>query len=135
MAYLTEIYCKILQTQYFSYSSIVLPKRVSCISSRFVRVNCNLLCLVGQFWTKVWVKKRDTLKNWPLIKNPHFLCYLHETLWKWLTCEMIFFTKFHDDRTKSVDLLLVANFWTCLIFFDPDFITRTWLRKARLHWK
>ena len=24
-------------------------------------------------------KKRDTFKNWPLIKNPQFLAYPHET--------------------------------------------------------
>ena len=30
---------------------------------------------------------------------------------------MIIFTKFHEDRTKNMDFLLMANFWTCLIFF------------------
>ena len=28
---------------------------------------------------KVWGKKRDTFKNWPLIKNPQFLSYPHKT--------------------------------------------------------
>ena len=55
---------------------------------------------------KVWVKKWDTLKSWPLIKNP---------------LEFFIFTKFHENRTKIVDFLLVANFWTCLGFLDSDF--------------
>ena len=30
---------------------------------------------------------------------------------------MIIFTKFHEDQTKNVDLLLMTNFWMCLGFF------------------
>ena len=30
---------------------------------------------------------------------------------------MLIFAKFHKDRTKNVDFLLVANFWKCLFFF------------------
>ena len=30
---------------------------------------------------------------------------------------MIIFTKFHKDRTKIVDFLLLAKFWACLLFF------------------
>ena len=41
----------------------------------------------------------------------------HETLWKWLPYEVMIFTKFHEDTTKIVDFLLVANFWVCPIFF------------------
>ena len=28
-------------------------------------------------------KKQDTVKSWPLVKNPHFLSYLHETWCEW----------------------------------------------------
>ena len=31
------------------------------------------------------------------------------------------FTKFHKDRTKNVDFLLMANFWMCPVFYSPDF--------------
>ena len=34
-------------------------------------------------------KKRDTFKNWPLIKNPQFLSYPHETWWKWSPHEKV----------------------------------------------
>ena len=30
---------------------------------------------------------------------------------------MVIFTKFHKDRTKIVDFLLIAKFWACLLFF------------------
>ena len=35
--------------------------------------------------------------------------------------EQIIFTKFHKDRKKTVYFLLMANFWTCIIFFYPVF--------------
>ena len=60
------------------------------------------LCIMN-ISSKFWVK------NWPLVQNPHFLSYPHETLWKWLNYELIIFTKFHEDRTKNVDILLMAN--------------------------
>ena len=65
-------------------------------------------------------KKQHTFKNWPIIKNPQFLSYPHEIWWKWLPHEVIIFTKFHEDRTKIVDFLLMANFWKCP-FFASDF--------------
>ena len=34
---------------------------------------------------------------------------------------MIIFTKFHEDRTKIVDFLLIANFLVCAVFYSPDF--------------
>ena len=34
---------------------------------------------------------------------------------------MIIFTKFHEDRTKIVDFLLMANFLVCAVFYSPDF--------------
>ena len=51
------------------------------------------------------VKKWDTFKNWPIIKNLQFLSYPHETWWKWLTHEVIIVTKFLKDRTKIVEYL------------------------------
>ena len=42
-------------------------------------------------------KNPDTLKNWPLVKNPQFVSNPHETSSKWLTHEVIIFTKFHED--------------------------------------
>ena len=62
-------------------------------------------------------KKSDKFKNWPLIKNPHFLFYHHETWGKLSSHEVITFSKFHEDSTKNVDFVLIANFLKCLIFF------------------
>merc|ERR1712020_299721 len=67
-------------------------------------------------------KKQDTSQNWPLVKNPQFLSYPHETWSKLLPHEVIILTKFHEDRTKIVDFLLMSNFGTCLVFFSPDFM-------------
>ena len=61
-------------------------------------------------------KKRDTFKNWPLVKDPQFWFYFHESLWKWKTLEVIIFTKFHEDRTRSGDFLQMVNFRMCLVF-------------------
>ena len=66
-------------------------------------------------------KKRHTFKNWSLIKNQQFLSYPDETWLKWSTHEVIIFTKFHQDRTKIVDSLLITNFWKCAVFSPPDF--------------
>ena len=41
----------------------------------------------------------------------------NETWWKLLAHEEIIFNKFHEDWTKIVDFLLMAKFWTCLVFF------------------
>ena len=55
-------------------------------------------------------EKLHTFKNWPLIKNSQFLSNPFETLGKLLPHEEIIFIKFHDDWTKIVDFLLMANF-------------------------
>ena len=47
----------------------------------------------------------------------------HETLWKWYHHELIIFTKFHQDWTKSVDFLTTANFWTLLGFFTQTLLS------------
>ena len=80
--------------------------------------------------TLVYVVKSDEIKtrhvqNWPVIKNPHFWSYPHETLWKWLSHEVIIFTKFHEDMTKNVDFSSLANFWECLVFISSDF-SKVW---------
>ena len=31
------------------------------------------------------------------------------------------YNKFHEDRTKSVDFLLEAKFWLCLVFNPQNF--------------
>ena len=41
---------------------------------------------------------------------------------------MIIFTKFHEDWTKIVDSLLMANFWTCLLF------TQNLISKIQIFW-
>ena len=33
---------------------------------------------------------------------------------------MNIFTKFHKDRTRIVDFLLIAKFWDCLLFHSPS---------------
>ena len=46
---------------------------------------------------------------------------------------MIIFTKFHKDRTKNVDFLLMVNFWMCLFFFLRLYFW--WNLKSCLSWK
>ena len=77
---------------------------------------------VKSYILKSGSKKLDNFKNWPLVKNPHFLFNPHETWWKKSPHELIIFTEFHKDRTKSVDFLIRANFWMCAVFYSSDFI-------------
>ena len=72
---------------------------------------------------KVWVKKWDTFKMWPLIESQYF-CPI---LIKQSPFEVMIFTKFHEDRTKIEDFLLMSNFWTCFSFFDSDFIMQKFI--------
>ena len=68
---------------------------------------------------KVWGEKRDTIKTWPIVKNPQFLFYYHETLRKWLSQEVIIFNKFHEERTKNMDFYLGHSWliYKCVLFF------------------
>ena len=95
-----------------------------------INLNFQFYCNI----VKSEAKKRDTFKNWPLIKNLQFLSNPHETWWKLSSHEVIIFTKFHEDRTKIVDFLLMANFWKCPVFFAPDFTWSAvfWALEARI---
>ena len=62
-------------------------------------------------------KKLDKAQTLPLVKNPQFLYYSHETWSKWSTHELITLTKFHEDTTKIIDFLLTATFELCPIFY------------------
>ena len=62
-------------------------------------------------------KKVHKLKNWPLIKNRQFYSNQANILATKSAHEMIILTKFHKDRTKIVDFLLIAKFWDCVLFF------------------
>ena len=62
-------------------------------------------------------KKVDKPKNWPLIKNPQFCSNQATILATKSAHKMIILTKFHKDRTKIVDFLLIAKFWACILFF------------------
>ena len=61
-------------------------------------------------------KKVDKTKTWLLIKNPQFCSNQANILATNSAHEMIILTKFHKDRTKIVDFLLIAKFWACLLF-------------------
>ena len=61
-------------------------------------------------------KKLDTFENLPMTENPHFLSYPHETWGKQSSHEVIIFIKFHENRTKLVDFLIIANYRTNLVF-------------------
>ena len=76
-------------------------------------------------------KNPDSLKNWPLVKNPQFLSNPHETLSKWSTHEVNIFTKFHEDQTRIVDFLPMVNFWMCP-FLSSDSILFTLLTSFHL---
>ena len=72
--------------------------------------------LHGRDWCK---KKPDWAKNSLLVKNPQFWLYPHETWSKEQPHEVVIFTKFHEDRAKTVDFLLLVNFWPSPVFFAP----------------
>ena len=63
---------------------------------------------VKSYILKSGSKKLDIFKNWPLVKNPHFLSYPHEIQQKYSSYEVLIFTKFQENRT--VDFLLIGNF-------------------------
>ena len=52
---------------------------------------------------------------------------LHETWSKLVPHELIILTKFHKDRAKIVDFLLIANFGMCAVFFYSDFIIDSYI--------
>ena len=62
-------------------------------------------------------KKVYKPKIWLLIKNPQFCSNQANILATNSAHEMIILTKFHKDRTKIVDFLLIAKFWACKLFF------------------
>ena len=63
-------------------------------------------------------KKRHTSKNWLFVKVLQFSPNLYET-WSRLTPhELIILTKFHEDWAKIVELLLIANFGMCPVFYE-----------------
>ena len=57
-------------------------------------------------------KKMRHIQKWAINKKSRVF-----VRWKWLPYKVIIFTKFHEDWTKIVDFLLMANFWVCLISF------------------
>ena len=59
----------------------------------------------------------DKIKTWLYVKNPLFLSDPDDILATRATHEMIIFTKFHKDRRKIVDFLLIAKFWAWELFF------------------
>ena len=61
-------------------------------------------------------KKQHMSKKCLIIKVPQFLPYLHETWSKLLAHELLILTKFHEDRPKTVELLLI-QFWELCCFF------------------
>ena len=75
-----------------------------------------ILCL-RTYLHRGWVKKVDKPKTWLLIKNPLFCSNQANILATKSAHEMIILTKFHKDRTKIVDFLLIAKFWACILFF------------------
>ena len=72
-------------------------------------------------YQRVSQKKVYKLKYWLLIKNPQFLHDHHQTWAILRTHEVVILTKFHEDRAKIVDFLLIANFWASTIFYCSHF--------------
>ena len=72
--------------------------------------------------TKVWVKKRAHVQKLANSKKSTVLSNPNETWRKWLSHKEVIFTKFHEDWTKIIDFLLVAKFWTCLVFFTQTLV-------------
>ena len=55
----------------------------------------------------------EKIKNWLLIKDFQILSHHHETWSKRPPHWFIILTKFYDDCSKIVDILLIVNFWSC----------------------
>ena len=70
-----------------------------------------------------WVRKSDFVSKINVQLNLELVSikYIQETLRKGFPCKVIIFTKFHEDRTKIVDFLLMADF-EHVSFFSSDFI-------------
>ena len=62
------------------------------------------------FGTKSPSKKTVQVQKLATIKDPQFLSNPQETWWKYLPHEVIIFSKFHEDRTKNVDLFINGQF-------------------------
>ena len=85
---------------------------------------------------KVWGKKRDSIRDWSLLKIFIFLFYPHETLWS------NHFTKFFEDRTNLKVFLGVtaltfgweAIFLLCQPAHDLYKVARkVWVRTTSLY--
>ena len=72
-------------------------------------------------------KKPDWAKNSLVVKNLQFWLYPHETWSKEQPHEVVIFTKFHEDRAKTVDFLLLVNFWPSPVFLPQSLLTITYL--------
>ena len=67
--------------------------------------------------SKAWVKKVDTAKNWPLVKNLQFLSNLYETWPKLLSHWLIIQADFDGDWIKIVDFFTKGQFLAVSDFF------------------
>ena len=61
-------------------------------------------------------QKTKDVQKLAIIKKSTFSCLILMKLF-----EVSIITKFHKDKTKNVDFLLMPNFLMCLIFQNPDF--------------
>ena len=64
-------------------------------------------------------KERNWQKNWPFIKNPYFLSDQDDILVILPTHELSTLTKFHCNRAKIVNLLVMDFFGASSDFFAP----------------
>ena len=60
-----------------------------------------------------WKKKQDTFKNWQMVK----IHFFRSIFMKFGEIWVIIFTKFHDNRTRNLDFLLMAKFSEYLFFY------------------
>ena len=78
-------------------------------------------------------KKVHKPKTWLLIKNPQFCSNQANILATKSAHEMIILTKFHKDRTKIVDFLLIAKFWACKLFFVHPLVIKSSYLSLKKH--
>ena len=93
--------------------------KVKCLERKWALSDSDLRGCVNFFLKISQLSSAGSLNLWSW--NDIFSNDLSDYLEPTSFLNTLIFTKFHQDRTKNVEFLVMANFWACLIFFYQDF--------------